>query len=190
MLISNPLFKSGAANKRLAASFLLSLFFLTGIYAPHQAIAQDDPGPTVGVQGGKFGIGFASSWPSYGLSGTYQASETLTAQAVVGLIGDVTSLGIRGLYRFDRNIKYDLYAYAGLGFYRYDFNLLGVGDSESVVGIGFGAGIESGIPELFEDEELPPIFLNLEIGLALATFEFYDFSSFGFGVGIHYRFGE
>lgn len=157
---------------------------------PSTAMAQEADGPTVGVQGGKFGVGFASSWPAYGISGTYQANEKITGQVVLGLLGTVTNIGVRGLYRFNRNVKYDLYGFAGLGFYRYSYNFLGIGESETVVGVGFGAGIETGLPELVDDPEFPPIFLSAEIGLALATFDVYqNFSTFGFGAGIHYRFG-
>lgn len=160
--------------------------------------ATADPIPdndsTVGVQGGRYGIGLASSWPAYGISGTIQVSETLTGEAVLGFFGAVSNFGGRIWYRFNRNETYDIYAYGGLGVYRYtgfDSILLDLNRTESVLGVGLGAGVEAGLPKLFDDEDLPPIFLNAELGLALASFEYYTgFSTLSLGFGVHYRFGE
>ncbi|MEZ4702037.1 MAG: hypothetical protein R2834_17015 [Rhodothermales bacterium] len=184
--------------RRLLPSVVgLSLFLL--IVLPRASYAQagdtaiPDDDATVGVQGGRFGIGFASAWPAYGLSGTLQMSPTLTAEAVLGFFGPVTNVGGRIWYRFNRNENYDLYGYGGASIYRYSTNLgiLGGKVSESVIGAGVGAGIETGLPKLFKDEEFPPIFVNAELGLALATFDYYGgFSTISLGLGIHYRFGE
>lgn len=155
----------------------------------------DDPIPdndsTVGVQGGRYGIGFGSAWPAYGISGTLQMNQTITVEAVLGLFGTVTNFGGRLWYRFNQNEKYDLYGYGAVGVYRYSARVLGIGVSENVLGLGAGAGIEAGIAKLFDDEELPPIFLNAELGLAFGSFEYYGgFSTLSFGFGAHYRFGE
>ena len=158
----------------------------------------DDPIPdndsTVGVQGGRYGVGLGSSWPAYGLSGTIQISETITGEAILGFFGDVTNFGGRIWYRFNRNAKYDIYGYGGVGVYRYkgfDSILLDIGVSEGVLGLGFGAGVEAGLAKLFDDEDFPPIFVSAELGIALASFEYYGgFSTISLGFGIHYRFGE
>lgn len=150
---------------------------------------------TVGVQGGRYGVGFASSWPAYGLSGTLQVSEKMTAEAVLGFLGTISNFGGRLWYRFNRSPKYDFYGFGAASLYRYRYTTY---DSrfeirratENVLGIGGGAGLEIGLQSFFEDEELPPIFFNWEIGLSVASFEYYDFSSFIFGGGIHYRFGQ
>ena len=166
-------------------STALAALFLFASMAPDAAFAQDTE-PTVGVQGGRFGIGFASSWPSYGLSGTLQVNEKITAEAILGFLGTVTNFGGRGWYRFNRNELYDLYGYAAASLYRYDY----IFDNENVLGLGAGAGIEANLGKLFNQEDFPPIFMNWELGLAYADFKFYDFSAFIFGAGIHYRFGE
>lgn len=175
-------------NQFLSA-FLMVLFLLVS-----SAVAQDtadeqppdDPALTVGVQDGKFGIGTASSWPAYGLSGTYLLNERVTAQAVLGFFGTVSSFSGRGWYRFNRNNDYDLYGYAGAGLYRYDYGF----DVENVLGLGAGAGVEVSLAKLFDDEDFPPIFANSELGLSYADFDFYNFSVLTFGFGIHYRFGN
>ena len=159
-----------------------------------QEIGAPTDDQTVGVQGGRFGIGLASSWPAYGLSGTLQISETLTAEALLGALGTVTTFGGRLWYRFDPNPNYDLYGYGAVGVYRYgydtfDSSLNRTRGTESVLGLGAGAGIEAGLQRLFKDETFPPIFINAEVGLAFANFDYYNFSSFVFGTGIHYRFG-
>ncbi len=175
-------------STRLAHLLIISLFFV----ATPEVAAQDgeprDPAigdATVGVQGGRYGVGFASSWPAYGVSGTLQISETLTAEAVLGFLGAVSNFSGRAWYRFKRDPSYDLYGYGGAGVYRYGY----FGGTENVLGLGGGVGVEAGLQSLLDDEDLPPIFLNAEFGLAYANFDFYNFSSFTFGSGIHYRFG-
>lgn len=163
------------------------------------AEAEDEPAvsnvdATVGLQGGRYGVGFASSWPTYGLSGTIQLSETLTAEAVVGFLGTISSFGGRAWYRFNRNPNYDLYGYGSASLYQYRYTTLGLDFStrratENVLGLGGGVGIEAGIQTLLKNDELPPVFLNWEIGLGIASFDHYNFSSFVFGGGIRYRFG-
>lgn len=181
-----------------SAQFRMASASLPDASVTEAAQEAEDPIPdndsTVGVQGGRYGIGLASSWPAYGISGTIQVSETLTGEAVLGFFGAVSNFGGRIWYRFNRNETYDIYAYGGVGVYRYtgfDSILLDLNRSESVVGLGLGAGIEAGLPKLFDDEDLPPIFLNAELGLALASFEYYSgFSALTLGFGVHYRFGE
>lgn len=185
------------SGSRVPAMFAVCLVLgLVSLPASAQSADGDTDGETVGLQGGKFGVGFASSWPSYGLSGTLQVSETITAEVLLGFLGALTNVGGKAWYRFNRNEKYDLYGYGTVSMYRYDYsrfdaNLMQiVDDTETVFGFGAGAGVEAGIRKLFGDDELPPIFLNWEIGLGIANFEFYDFSAFVFGGGIHYRFGS
>lgn len=176
------------------ASFVVAAFVLAAVQiCSAQATVQS--GATVGQQGGRFGVGFASSWPAYGASGTMRINDAITAEAVLGFFGSVSNFGGRAWYRFKRNPTYDLYGYAAASLYRYDYTTFDGSllrtrrDTESVLGLGGGAGIEAGIQTLFKDENLPPIFLNWEVGLALAQFDYYDFSSFVIGGGIHYRFG-
>lgn len=154
--------------------------------APINAAADTLDTRTVGLQGGRFGLGVTSSWPAYGLSGTLQFSETLTAEALLGFFGTISNFGGRVWYRFKRDLDYDLYGYGAASLYRYDYVI----DTESVLGLGGGAGIEAGLQRLLDDSDFPPIFINAEVGLAIASFEYYNFSTFIFGAGIHYRFGN
>lgn len=194
--------RQAAPSRHLTPALAFALLLFTLVPAPANAqiaeqegtVSAVDSDATVGLQGGKYGVGFASTWPSYGLSGTYQLSEMLTAEAVVGFFGAVRNFGARGWYRFNRSAKYDFYGYAGVNMYQYRYRTINsafqtVRDTESVLGLGAGVGMEAGIRSLFKDQELPPIFLNWELGLALASFEYYNFSSFVWGGGIHYRFG-
>ena len=120
------------------------------------AAAQESDLMTVGVQGGRYGVGLASAWPAYGVSGTLQVSETLTAEAIVGFLGAISNFSARGWYRFTPSEKYDLYGYGSVGVLRYDYSFRGAGDTESVLGLGAGAGIEVSLAKLFDDEDFPP----------------------------------
>lgn len=175
-----------------AAVVALTLVLLAAAEGAAQTPTPDAATPTepVGSQGGRFGLGFASSWPSYGLSGTMQVNDAITAEAVVGLLGTVSNLGGRVWYRFNQAPARDFYGYGAAGLYRYDYSVVGVSDTESVVGLGGGVGVESGLRHLFDDESFPPIFINAEVGIAIASFEYYNFSALNFGMGIHYRFGQ
>jgi hypothetical protein len=170
---------------RLPAVRPARLLLLGLALAAVQTATAQDSGPTVGLQGGRYGLGVTSSWPAYGVSGTLQLTDKITAEAVLGFFGTVSNFGGRGWYRFNRNVNYDLYGYAGASLYHWGNQLY----DESVLGLGGGVGIEAGLATLLNDETFPPIVVNAEVGMAFADFEYYDFSSFVFGAGVHYRFG-
>ena len=134
----------------------------------------------------RFGIGFQSSWPSYGISGLYDLSEQITLQGIIGAFGTVTNFGVRGLYRFQTEDKYDLYGFGTAGMWSYDYSV----DTENVVGFGGGAGVELDWRRILtpEDNSFPPLFSSIDIGFVLANFEHYDFSGVTIGGGFHYRF--
>lgn len=145
----------------------------------------------VGLQGGKFGVGTASSWPAYGLSGTYHFNEKVTGQAVLGFFGSVSSFTARGWYRFNQREGYDLYGYGSAGLYRHNYlSDFFVDETETTLGIGAGVGIDVSLGHLFNADDFPPIFANSELGLTYANFDFYNFSVLSFGFGLHYRFGN
>ena len=145
----------------------------------------------VGLQGGKFGVGTASSWPAYGLSGTYHFNEKVTGQAVLGFFGAISSFTARGWYRFNQNEGYDLYGYGSAGLYRHEYRFRGfVDETETTLGIGAGVGIDVSLGHLFNADDFPPIFANSELGLTYANFDVYNFSVLSFGFGVHYRFGQ
>lgn len=147
----------------------------------------------VGSQSGQFGLGMGSSFPAYGISGTYRVNEQVTAEAILGAMGAVTSLAGRGWYRFQQDPTYDLYGYVTAGMYRHEFvrfSLVSPGsDTETVFGIGGGAGIELSWAKILDKPDFLPIYSNLDLGFVFANFEHYDWSGLAFGGGIHYRFG-
>lgn len=138
----------------------------------------------VGAQSGRFGIGTGSSWPAYGVSGTYRVTDQITAEAILGLFGAIQSITGRGWYRFQQDPTYDLYAFGTAGIMRYDYII----DTESSLGLGGGVGIEFSWAKILDNADFPPIFSNIDIGLVLANFDRYNWSGFSFGGGIHYRF--
>ncbi|MEZ4417907.1 MAG: hypothetical protein R3E10_19280 [Gemmatimonadota bacterium] len=148
--------------------------------APLAGAAQDSP----------YSIGFQSSWPSYGLSGRYDASDQIQLQAVVGALGEVTNFSGRVNYDFQDKEKYDVYGYGAVGMWRYAYSILGVSDAETTIGLGGGAGFEFDLQEAFspDDDSFPPLFWSLEAGFVLASFDNYNWSPFVFGGGIHYHF--
>jgi hypothetical protein len=168
-------------HRRHAVLQILTLLVLVGIAAPSSLAAQaaDETKP-------RFGIGFQSAWPSYGISGQYDVTDRVTAQAIVGAFGTVSNFGARGLYRFDQQDKYDLYGFATAGLWSYDYTVA----TENVVGFGGGGGVELDWRRILspDDNSFPPLFSSIDIGFVLANFDYYDFSSFSIGGGIHYRF--
>jgi len=136
----------------------------------------------------QWGVGFHSSFPSYGLSVQYDISDQIVAQGILGAFGTVSNLGARGLYRFQRERVYDLFGYGAVGVWRWGGSILA--DSESAVGVGGGAGIELNWQEIItpDDYSFPPIFSSIELGFTTASFRNYNLSGFIMGGGIHYRF--
>ena len=59
----------------------------------------------------RIGLGFQSSWPTYGVSGTHDLIQRLTGQAVVGAIGTLSTVSAWGLYHFQREVNYSLFDY-------------------------------------------------------------------------------
>ena len=129
--------------------------------------------------------GFQSSWPSHGLSVKMDVTDTITGQAVVGFLGDLNSYAVRGIYKFQKDQYYNMYGFGSVGLWTWDGSYYY--GSESVVGIGGGAGIEYDLRGLGPQMKVP-LFVSAELGLNIASFDHYNFSSLGLGVGIHYKF--
>ncbi len=160
---------------------VLTILLVSALASPVRAGAQE------GESDSPFGIGFQSSWPSYGISGLYDMSERITLQAIVGALGTVTNFGGRALYRFQMEDKYDLFGFGAVGALRYSY----IGLSESALGFGGGAGIELDWREIFspEDRSFPPLFSTIDIGFMANTFESYGgYSALSLGGSLHYRF--
>jgi hypothetical protein len=163
-------------------SLIVLLTFLTGQIAGAQdrEIPQRKDLP--------YGIGAQYAAPAFGVSGIYDFTNSVSGQAVLGFFGGLQSYSGRVLYRFNRKKAYDLYGYGTLGIWRYS----GFGETASATGIGGGVGIEYSWQHLFDSPDIPPLFGNIELGFVNLTGEFnnYTFSSFVYGAGIHYRFGN
>lgn len=190
-----------AADARIPApafvAVALSAFLVMPLSAQVPDASQERVAPDVPVsmQGGRYGVGFASTWPAYGLSGTYQLNEAMTAEAILGAFGAISNFGGRLWYRFNLNPKYDLYGFGGAGLLRYGYTeFVSLGQTrnatENVLGLSAGVGLETGLQGLFGDRNLPPLFFNWEIGLSYADFNHYNFSSLMYGGGVRYRFGQ
>ena len=121
----------------------------------------------------------------YGISGKYDVTDKITAQAIVGAWGynNLTSITGRGIYKFKQKDDYSLYGYGALTSWTWDNGF----NKETIFGFGAGAGIEYDIRGL--DRTLPAIYLNADAGLQYANFSHYGgFGGLGLGLGIHYKF--
>ncbi len=132
----------------------------------------------------RFGVGFQSTFPAYGLSGMMDVNDEISVQAIVGFFGALNTFAGRGLYKFQDEDFWHLYGFGMVGVWTYSIGSF----SETVPGFGLGAGISYDWRAFNED--LPPIYWNLELGLGFVNFDEvnYNFSTFLFGVGVHYRF--
>lgn len=177
-----------SATWRPAALVVCSLLFLAISGAP--AGAQDAPTPESPIEAhdpGPFAVGFQSSWPAYGISGIYNVTDKIGAQLVVGAFGSWTTLTGRGLYRFAPGEKYSPYGFGTAGVYRYSYGSIGTASESSVI-VGAGGGVEVSLPALFEDSDFPPLFWSVDLGFSAGSFQFYNWSGFSWGSGLHYRF--
>ncbi len=131
----------------------------------------------------RYGVGFQSTFPAWGISGMMTINETMAAQAILGFLGNLNTIAGRGLYTFREEQHWDAYGYGMLGYWSY--GAAGI-SRESAIGFGVGAGFQYDWRAF--DDGLPPIFWNLEVGLGVVNLDNYNFSSMMFGTGLHYRF--
>lgn len=182
---------------------LFAALLVVALASPQVALPQEPETaarPAAQEEGGSpFGIGFQSSWPAWGISGLYDLNPTLTAQAVLGTFGPLSTISGRLLYHFNRQETHNFYGFGTVGVWRarYDvpvfegFSFRTERRTESVVGLGGGAGVELNWREIIQMEEgsFPPLFSTIDLGLSFANFDAYDnFSLLSIGVGLHYRF--
>jgi len=161
-------------KKGYLSLFLILVFVL--LLTSGTAFAQEQ-------EEGKYKIGFQASFPSYGLSGIMRVNEKVSVQGVAAPFGDVTTFAVRGLYRFREEPGWNAYGYGSFGMYNYTAGTI----DESKTGFGAGVGIEYDWQMRF-GEDAPPLTSNLEIGIGSVNFDYYDYSTFSFGVGTHYKF--
>lgn len=151
------------------------------ILSPSDGFSQTEP---VEIEKTVYGVGFQGTFPASGLSGMMDLTDEFTVQAIVGFFGNLNTFAGRGLYKFQKEDFWDLYGYGMIGAWNYSF----ASQSETVLGLGLGAGVQYDW-RAFNDE-LPPIFFNLELGIGFVDFKEvnYNFSTFMIGAGVHYRF--
>jgi hypothetical protein len=121
----------------------------------------------------------------YGLSGKYDVTDKISAQAIVGLWGysGLTSVTGRVNYKFKEQNFYNIYAYGSLSSWSWSNSL----HSETVFGFGVGAGVEYDIRGI--DRNFIPLFISADLGVQVASFDYYNnFAGLGLGIGVHYKF--
>ena len=136
-----------------------------------------------------YGFGAQYAAPAFGLSGMYDFTDKISGQAVLGFFGGLQSYSGRVLYRFKKEKAYDVYGFGTVGVWQYS----GPGTSSSTTGFGAGVGLEYSWRKVLGSSDLPPLFGNIELGFVSLSGDLtgYDnFSSFVYGFGIHYRFGN
>lgn len=140
---------------------------------------------TVAPQNLRYGVGFQGTFPAWGISGTIGITDDITGQLILGPFGFLQTYAGRGLYQFREEPYWEMYGFGMLGVwtYNYGFNRR---NTETSLGIGAGAGIQYDWRVL--DDQLPPIFWNLELGLGFVNFDNYNFGNILIGTGVHYRF--
>lgn len=137
------------------------------LLVPAAVAAQEAPPEADGAQGyereGTMGAGVQLTWPTYGFSFMLDLSEQLSVQAVVGA-GFGFLVSGRGLFRFSPQELFIPYAYGEVGT-RTGFQGFGR------LNFGAGGGIEADPRRILEDmEDLPPVYVSLEVGLNVTTF--------------------
>lgn len=153
-------------------------------FLPILAIAQEEATIEVAEpEYFRYGAGFQSTFPAWGLSGMMAVTDEVDLQLILGPFGGLSTYAARGLYTFRDNDFWDLYGYGMLGVWNH--STLRV-RNETVLGFGVGGGIQYDW-RVFNDE-LPPLFWNLELGFGRVNFDYYDFNSVMLGTGVHYRF--
>ena len=121
----------------------------------------------------------------YGLSGKYDITDNLSAQAIVGLWGytGLTSVTGRINYKFKEQNFYNLYGYGSVTAWSWSNSLY----DETVFGFGAGVGAEYDIRGI--NRNFIPLFLSADLGLQVASFDHYGgFAGLGLGLGVHYKF--
>jgi hypothetical protein len=134
----------------------------------------------------RYGVGFQSAFPAYGVSAMMDVGDHIAVQGVLGAFGTVSTFAGRGIYRFQHNRTYNLYGFGTAGVWRWSSGPF----SESSLGIGGGAGLELDWRNIFAGNgtPFPPLMSSLDIGLTFANFDSYSFNALTLGAGFHYRF--
>lgn len=165
--------------KKLVCMLLLGISTTT-------LLAQDFP---------RLGVGYQANFPASGLSVKYDINETHSIQGVLGFLGVINSYFGRYSYHFPERgdgFAFRPYLFGQVGVYVSDAIptdierfLQGADstDKESILGFGAGGGIDFEIKNF-----IPNLRFSTDISFAQVDFEFADFNTIAFGIGIHYTF--
>lgn len=143
-----------------------------------------------------FGIGGQLTYPAAGVSGRFNIGQHAAVQGIFGFIAignfSISSLMVRGIYRFPGNEDDDAepYLYAGAGYWSFSEEYIDFWTARPVKrtaefpSFGAGAGVE------YVHERIPNAAANIEIGYMSMknTSVSFQFSSITFGAGLHYYF--
>ncbi len=133
-------------------------------------------------------IGLQLLTPSDGISIKIDRDEKIAFQGIFDLLGSKNSIALRGIYRFKRDIFYNLYGYGEIGVWNWDRKYY-YNDRVETFGYGGGVGVEYDLRDL--DSQFIPLFLNLELQLHFFNdneYSYEDDSELCIGMGIEYRF--
>ncbi len=134
------------------------------------------------IGNGEYAVGFHSGFSSAGIAARIGIDDDWDAEGVLGIFGTLNYYGARGLYTLQDDDEWYTYAFGTVGIWTWESVLI----DESVFGFGGGAGVEWDWRSLNSD--LPPVTWYGELGLAVASFDSYSFSSFSIGTGFRWHF--
>lgn len=129
-----------------------------------------------------YGLGLSASYPAaYGVSGTYDFSESLTGQATIGAVEWGTYIGGRAIFKLKPpNEPWRTYAYVGAGYWT---GYLNYGGAPVPAG---GVGIELDLRKL--SPTAPSLRINADIGLGMAFYSGGSWTFVSAGPAVHWIF--
>ena len=145
---------------------------------------------------GKYGIGFQSTYPAWGLAGTMNINEKISVDAIIAPIGSLSYFGGRAKYVFregkeveDILSQYRFYGVAGIGVWIWSYDNFDwttgktYTDHETAFGFSVGAGIE------YKIKGFDLLTFNTELALGIGSLGYWDSSvHLDWGVGFRYYF--
>jgi len=128
----------------------------------------------------KYYAGITSSSFSGGITIGMDLSKTSAVEGVIGMWGDVTEIGARGIYKFQRTPGYDVFGLVEIANWHYSPT------GENATGISLGIGLDYNLQVY--SPQAPPIYTRLGIGFGHADISGYSFPGTWFYGGIVFRF--
>jgi len=146
------------------------------------------------LKNGKYQIGLATSWPSYGFSLKMDYSDKITLELLASPFGTYSTYAAKVNYYISKKRKYNTYVYGigGMAFYEnsYQWNWdthKYESNTENVATFGGGAGIEWSWRTVL-GRDFPNLYSTIEVGYSNISFKYLDVSSITYGGGLYYKF--